>query len=114
MLAKHIVPALGKLKVADVERKHILAFQYELREKPTVANRALEMLIKMFNLAEAWELRPPGRNPCRYVRRYKVQAQHERFLTSGGTPPAWVRPRRRTGRSGLPPGTERRPSGSWC
>ena len=81
MLAKHIIPALGKLKVADVERKHILAFQYELREKPTVANRALDMLIKMFNLAEAWELRPPGKNPCRFVRRYKVEPQHERFLT---------------------------------
>ena len=81
MLAKHIVPALGELKVAEVERKHILAFQYELREKPTVANRALEMLVKMFNLAEAWEQRPPGKNPCRFVRRYKVQPQHERFLT---------------------------------
>ena len=81
MLAKHIVPALGKLKVAEVERKHILAFHYELREKPTVANRALEMLVKMFNLAEAWNLRPPGKNPCRFVRRYKVQPQHERFLT---------------------------------
>ena len=46
-----------------------------------MANRALDMLIEMFNLAEAWELRPPGKNPCRFVRRYKVQAQHERFLT---------------------------------
>ena len=81
MLAKHIVPALGKLNVAEVERKHILAVHYALRGKPTVANRALEMLVKMFNLAEAWELRPAGRNPCRFVRRYKVQAQHERFLT---------------------------------
>lgn len=81
MLAKHIVPALGKLRVAEVERKHILAFHYELREKPTVANRALEMLVKMFNLAEAWELRPPGKNPCRFVRWYNVQPQHERFLT---------------------------------
>ena len=81
MLAKHIVPALGELKVAEVARKHILAFHYELREKPTVANRALDMLIKMFNLAEVWELRPPKKNPCRFVRRYKVQPQHERFLT---------------------------------
>ena len=81
MLAKHIVPALGELKVDEVERKHILAFHYELREKPTVANRALDMLIKMFNLAKAWELRPPGKNPCRFVRRYKVHTQHERFLT---------------------------------
>ena len=81
MLAKHIVPALGEFKVAEVERKHILEFQYALREKPTVANRALDMLVKMFNLAEVWELRPSHRNPCRFVRRYKVQPQHERFLT---------------------------------
>ena len=81
MLAKHIVPALGELAVAEVERRHILACQYELREKPTVANRALDMLVKMFNLAEVRELRPPGKNPCRFVRRYKVQSQHERFLT---------------------------------
>ena len=81
MLAKHIVPALGELKVAEVERKHILALHYALRDKPTVANRTLDMLVKMFNLAEAWELRPLGKNPCRFVRRYKVHAQHERFLT---------------------------------
>ena len=81
MLAKHIVPALGELTVAEVERKHLLEFQYALREKPTVANRTLDMLVKMFNLAEVWELRPPGKNPCRFVRRYQVQSQHERFLT---------------------------------
>ena len=81
MLAKHIVPALGEFTVAEVERKHLLEFQYALREKPTVANRTLDMLVKMFNLAEVWELRPPGKNPCRFVRRYQVQSQHERFLT---------------------------------
>ena len=81
MLAKHIVPALGELTVAEVERKHLLEFQYALREKPTVANRTIDMLVKMFNLAEVWELRPPGKNPCRFVRRYQVQSQHERFLT---------------------------------
>ena len=47
----------------------------------TSANRTLDMLVKMFNLAEVWELRPPGKNPCRFVRRYQVQSQHERFLT---------------------------------
>ena len=34
----------------------------------------------MFSLAEAWELVPPGRNPCRTVRRYK-EIRRERFLT---------------------------------
>ena len=35
----------------------------------------------MFNLAELWEMRPPGRNPCKSVRRYKVVGRKERFLT---------------------------------
>ncbi len=48
---------------------------------PTVANRTVDILVKMFNLAEDWGWRPPGRNPCRFVRRYKVEKHHERFLT---------------------------------
>ena len=60
---------------------HIMAFQYGLRDMPTVANRAVEILVKMFNLADAWGWRPSGRNPCRFVRRYKVEKHHERFLT---------------------------------
>jgi len=81
MLRKHIVPGLGELRIADVERKHIMEFQYGLSDMPTVANRAVDILVKMFNLAEAWGLRPRGKNPCRFVRRYKVEKHHERFLT---------------------------------
>ena len=81
MLRKHIVPALGKLLVSEVERKHIMALQYGLRDMPTVANRTVDILVKMFNLADAWGWRPSGRNPCRFVRRYKVEKHHERFLT---------------------------------
>ena len=33
------VPALGDLLVGEVERKHNMAFQYGLRDMPTVANR---------------------------------------------------------------------------
>ena len=81
MLKKHIVPAVGELLVREVERKHILEFQYGLSGMPTVANRTVDILVKMFNLAEDWGWRPPGRNPCRFVRRYKVEKRHERFLT---------------------------------
>ncbi len=81
-MSKHILPGLGDLLVSEVERKHILKFQYGLREMPTVANRTVDMLVKMFNLAELWEMRPAGRNPCKSVRRYKVQRHKERFLTS--------------------------------
>ena len=81
MVRKHIVPALGELRVSEVRRKHILKFQYGLSDMPTVANRTVDILVKMFNLAELWEMRPPGRNPCRSVRRYKVARRRERFLT---------------------------------
>ena len=36
--------------------------------------------MKMLSLAEAWEMRPSGSNPCRSVRRYKEE-KRERFLT---------------------------------
>ena len=81
MLRKHIVPALGELLVAEVERKHIMKFQYGLRDMPTVANRGVDILVKMFGLADAWGWRPSGKNPCLFVRRYKVEKHHERFLT---------------------------------
>ena len=81
MLRKHIVPGLGDLSVSKAERKHILKIQYALRDMPTVANRAVDILVKMFNLAELWEMRPPGRNPCKSVRRYTVLPHKERFLT---------------------------------
>ena len=82
MLRKHIVPTLGEHLVREVERKHILEFQYGLNSMPTVANRAVDILVKMFGLAEDWGWCPPGRNPCRFVRRYKVEKHHERFLTA--------------------------------
>ena len=80
MLRKHIVPGLGERPVADVEYKDILAFHNKLHHMPTVANRAVDMLVKMFNLADAWGWRPAGSNPCRGIRRFKVE-KHERFLT---------------------------------
>ena len=71
MLKKHIVPRLGEIRVSEVERKDILKLQFQLSDMPTVANRCVDILVKMFNLAEQWEMRPPGRNPCKSVRRYK-------------------------------------------
>ena len=80
MLRKHIVPALGDRLVADVEHKDILSFHNGLHHMPTVANRAADILVKMFNLADAWGWRPFGANPCRGVSRFNVE-KHERFLT---------------------------------
>ncbi|MYG65308.1 MAG: tyrosine-type recombinase/integrase [Gammaproteobacteria bacterium] len=81
ILGKNILPVLGSLKVSAVEKDDILSFQYGLRDTPTTANRALDVLKKMFGLAELWEMIPSGGSPCRSVRRYRRDAKPERFLT---------------------------------
>ena len=75
-----INPRIGKLRVPDVQRSNIAALHYDLRETPYQANRTLGVLSKMFNLAELWELRPDGTNPCRHVKRFK-EDKRERFLS---------------------------------
>ena len=79
-LRRLILPALGRLKVADVSRADIARFHHELRHTPYQSNHNLEIISKMFNLAEAWGLRRDGGNPCRFIQKYKEQ-KRERFLT---------------------------------
>ena len=76
----HIVPALGKLPLAEVNHKDIEAFHRSLRHKRTTANRCLAVLSSMFSWADVQGLRE-GDNPCRKVKRFKEQAK-ERFLTN--------------------------------
>ena len=68
------------MPLALVERAHVSALHYRLRETPRAANRALAVLSKMFSLAAAWGLVPDGTNPCRAVRKYK-ERKRERFLS---------------------------------
>ena len=79
LLRSHILPALGELPVVSVEREHVAALHYALRDKRGQANNVLWVLSKMFSLAEAWGLRAAGSNPCRSVRAYKMK-RRERFL----------------------------------
>ena len=79
-LDNHILPALGALPLDLVERSHVAALHYQLRETPRAANRALMILSKMFSLAAAWGLVEEGKNPCRAIRKYK-ERKRERFLS---------------------------------
>ena len=80
VLDNHILPALGTVPVGEVDRAQVTALHHKLRSKPVAANRTIDILSKMFTLAEAWELRPAGSNPCRSVRRYREE-KRERFLS---------------------------------
>ena len=83
---KHILPALGTMRVRDVGVAEVAALHHELRSMPLTANRAVKILSKMFRLAQGWNMVPAGRNPCRLVRRYKEEPR-ERFLS----PDEWRR-----------------------
>ena len=80
VLDKFILPAYGILAVEAVEREHVSALHYRLRNIPYQANRVLEIESKIFNLAELWGLRREDGNPCRFVRKYK-ERKRERFLS---------------------------------
>ncbi|MYA97535.1 MAG: tyrosine-type recombinase/integrase [Nitrospinae bacterium] len=79
LLEGHILPALGGMGLEEVGGAEAAALHHGLRDTPVLANRAVHLLSRMFTLAEAWELVPPGRNPCRAVRRYRTR-KRERFL----------------------------------
>ena len=80
VLENHVLRALGSMTVGQVGAAEISALHHRLRETPRMANTVVDVLSRMFTLAEAWELTPPGSNPCRGVRRYK-ERRRERFLT---------------------------------
>ena len=76
----HILPALGTKALKDVAPEDVTALHHNLRNTPAAANQAIWVLSKMFNLAENWEMVPPGRKPGRHVRQYR-ETSRERFLT---------------------------------
>ncbi|MBF0268688.1 MAG: tyrosine-type recombinase/integrase [Alphaproteobacteria bacterium] len=81
LIDNRINPAMGSLKVEQITRADILKLQNEMRNTPYEANRALALLSKMFNLAEAWEIRALDTNPCRHIKKNKEQ-KRERFLSA--------------------------------
>ena len=66
--------------VADVQHKDVLIFHNNLHHMPTVAKRAVNILVKIFDLTEAWRWRPSGSHSARSVPRFKVE-KHERVVT---------------------------------
>ena len=77
---KYLLPELGKLPALAVGQTHVAELHYKLRETPYMANLVVDILSRMFNMAEAWGMVPEGTNPCRFQVKYK-QRRRERFLT---------------------------------
>jgi integrase len=63
-----------------VTRADIAQLHHDLRHIAYDANPCLEMISKMFNLAEMWGLRPDGSNPRKHIKKYPEE-KRERFLS---------------------------------
>jgi integrase len=80
-LRRFILPVLGRLAVPEITRADVAKFHHDLRHIPYQANRCLEVVSKMFVLAEMWGLRPDGSNPRKHIRKYPEE-KRERFLSA--------------------------------
>ena len=79
-ITNHILPYFGEMRVPDIDPSDVHRWFDAMSHKPATANRTLPVLSVMMTQAELWDLRPPGSNPCRNIRRYLVKPR-ERFLS---------------------------------
>lgn len=79
ILRGHILPGLGKLRVADLRHADIERLHRKIAvNAPYRANRAVAVLSKMLSLAVRWEMRDD--NPVKGIER-APEDKRERFLT---------------------------------
>ncbi len=77
---RHIVPALGRLPLAAVERRHVIELHESLCATAEMANMAVDVLTHMYALAKGWGIVAKDCNACQSI---PVNPKHirERFLT---------------------------------
>jgi integrase len=80
LLAQHILPPMGSLPVASVERSDAERLHVAMARTPRRANYTISTGHVLFNYAIDLGLRPPGSNPFRRIKRYR-ERKIERFLS---------------------------------
>lgn len=71
----------GKTKVESISRGEIDKFHKAMRNAPYRANRILALLSRLLSLAETWDWRPQGSNPCKSIERF-AEKPRTRFLNA--------------------------------
>ena len=69
---RHVLPAFGTRRVAEVERADVLTWLHDAAAPSGARARALPVLSGLMQHAELLGLRPPGSNPCKGLRRRKT------------------------------------------
>ena len=80
ILRLYILPEFGHMPLPAVERGHVAALHHKMRDKPYQANQTRDVLAKMFRLAAAWGMTPPG--AIRRSRFADIRSIGERFLSA--------------------------------
>ena len=80
VVGKHILPRLGKLPALAVGHREVTELHHTLRATPVMANHVVDLLSRIYNLAEDRGDIPEMSNPCRLVVKNRERSR-ERFLT---------------------------------
>ena len=80
ILDKHLLPKFGTLRLGEITPDRAAALHVGLREKPIMANQAIDVLSRLFDKAKASGYVPPDGNPCRFIKKYPTRSC-ERFLS---------------------------------
>lgn len=75
-----LMPKFGKFAVNEISRSDVDKLHKGLRATPYLANRIIALLSRLMTLAEVWEFRPAGSNPCRNIERFKENSR-SRYLS---------------------------------
>jgi integrase len=80
VLDKHILPALGSRRLADIRRPDVARLHASLAATPILANKILEIISAIWNFAAKHEEVAATHNPAQGVEKNRGKA-HERFLS---------------------------------
>lgn len=81
LLRVHLLPALGKMRIHEIERSDVERVHRKMGETvPGAANRGLTLISSIMTRAETWGYRPMRSNPCYRLRRFR-ENKCERFLS---------------------------------
>lgn len=80
LIERFIKPNFGARKVTEITSRDVCDIHFRLRDTPYQANRVVEVLSKMFNLAETWGIRERNTNPVPRNIKYR-EKKRERFLS---------------------------------
>jgi integrase len=82
LIERHLIPTLGRKKVAEVTGEDMDRIHSKMRAHPVQANRMIAVASKAFSLAERWRMRPEHTNPCSKVERFPERARERVFTIS--------------------------------